>query len=282
MFLFMKSLFSFCFFLFVFFPGEQKNYSWLEEYDEANSLQARIKVPAGFSRSGAQKNSFAEWLRHLPLKPANTPVKTWDGELKYDQNLHCAVVDLDFIGRNLQQCVDALIRLRAEYLWSAGRADDIAFSYSCCSEKVAWKKWKQGWRTKIIETSTSSSFQWVKTQKHDSSLKTFRSYLYSIMNYAGTFSLSRDMIKVDVARIEIGDAFVQGAASGSGHGVIILDIATSQSGKKIMLLGQSFNPAENFNVLKSDGKYSPWFEVDFGEELKTPQWSFLKEHARRF
>ncbi|MBC7865729.1 MAG: hypothetical protein IAF38_22335 [Bacteroidia bacterium] len=260
----------------------KKTYSWLEKTDNLNTIETRIKVPDGFTRMPLTNNSFAYWLRHLPLKPANTPVKTWDGELKYDQNMHCAVVDLDFIGGNLQQCIDAIIRLRAEYLLSANREDEIQFSYSCCTEKIAWKKWKNGWRTKIINTNGKSSFEWVKTQKADSSLKNFRSYLHNVMNYAGTLSLSRDMKKTEVSQLLTGDAFVHGAAPGAGHGVLIVDMAVSASGKKLMLLGQSFNPAENFNIIKSSGKYSPWFEMDFGEELKIPQWYFSKGHARKF
>jgi len=49
-----------------------------------------------------------------------------------------------------------------------------------------------------------------------------------------------------------------------------------------MLLGQSYNPAENLNILKSNSDISPWFRVDFNENLYTPQWTFNKKHAMRF
>lgn len=264
--------------IFLFTGSVRKNYSWLETYNAANTIEKRINVPEGFKRIETAGGTFAHWLRNLPLKPAGTPVKLWNGTMKYSQELHAGVVDLDFIGGNLQQCIDAVIRLRAEYLLSSGKENEIAFSYSCCEEKIKWEKWKQGWRTKIA----GNKFQWVKTHKPDSSLKNFRSYLYSIMNYAGTLSLSRDMKKIDAAKVQIGDAYIHGAAPGSGHGVIILDMAVSSSGKRIMLLGQSYNPAENFNVIKSTGKYSPWFEVDFGEQLILPEWVFNASHARRF
>jgi hypothetical protein len=260
----------------------KKIYSWLEKQDSANTIVSRIAVPDGFKRVDAGAKSFGWWLRNLPLRPAGTPVKLYNGELKVPQNIHCAVADLDFIGGNLQQCIDVLIRLRSEYLLSANREKEIQFSYSCCSEKISWDKWKKGWRTKIITQNSKSSFEWIKSQPADSSIKTFRSYLFSVMNYAGTLSLSRDMKKIDAATVDIGDAYVEGAAPGLGHGVLIVDLAVSPSGKKIMLLGQSFNPAENFNILKSGGKYSPWFEVDFGDKLLTPQWIFTNEHARRF
>ena len=261
---------------------KNKTYPWLENYDRTNTVSTRIKVPDGFKRIDVQENSFEWWLRNLPVKPNGTPVKLWNGELKYDQTLHAAVVDIDFIGKNLQQCIDAIIRLRAEYLMIANREKEIQFSYSCCNEKLPWEKWKQGYRTKITEAKGHVSFSWVKTTSPDSTMKNFRAYLHNIMNYAGTLSLSRDMKKIKSSDVKIGDAYVHGAAPGSGHGVLIVDMAVSPSGKKLMLLGQSYNPAENFNIIKSKGKYSPWFEVDFGENLVLPEWVFTSEHARRF
>lgn len=277
----MKILLFFPAVLLLFTSGD-KNYPWIENYNESNAIEKKISVPDGYNRVFTSSGSFAAWLRKLPLKPEGSPVKLWNGELKYTQGIHAAVVDLDFIGGNLQQCIDVIIRLRAEYLRSAGREDEIAFSYSCCSEKIEWKKWKNGWRTKISNPAGKASFTWIKTQQPDSSEKNFRAYLYNVMNYAGTLSLSRDMIKTDVEKMEAGDAFVEGAAPGLGHGVIILDMAVSKEGKKVVLLGQSYNPAENLNVLKSDGPLSPWFELDFKENFATPQWIFKKEHARRF
>ena len=261
-------------------PGNK--YPWLHNEPANETIASLIKVPAGYKRIEVESNSFADWLRHLPLKPAGTPVKLWNGKLKPNQGVHVAVVNLDFIGGNIQQCIDAIIRLRSEYLWSVNRADEIKFSYTCCNEKIPWEKWKIGWRTKIVKKNGLDAFVWEKTAEYDDSRINFISYLCAIMFYAGTQSLSTDMKKIGASDVQIGDAWVQGGAPGYGHGVLIVDMAVSPTGKKIMLLGQSYTPAENFNILKSYGRLSPWFECDFGDELITPQWIFKKEHARRF
>ncbi|MEM7104906.1 MAG: DUF4846 domain-containing protein [Bacteroidota bacterium] len=261
---------------------QHNSYPWMDNYDPAFSISNCIESPPGFSRVQTKAGTFEHWLQNLPLMPEDSPVRTWDGGQKSNQNLHSAVVDLDFIGKNLQQCIDVIIRLRAEYLWSIGEADKVAFSYTCCKEKIAWSKWKNGWRTRIVKRNGRDAFEWIKEAEYDDSRKNFRKYLYDIMMYAGTWSLSENMYKSDPLEVKIGDAYIQGGAPGYGHGVLIVDMAESADGEKIMLLGQGFNPAENFNILKSVNDISPWFRVDFGERLDTPQWSFSKEHARKF
>jgi len=261
----------------------ENTYPWLKNCDAKNTIVERIRVPEGYTRVEVRENSFADWLRHLPLKPEGTPVKYWNGQLKDNQDVHHAVVEMDLIGNDLQQCIDAIIRLRAEYLWSVGKADEIQFSYSCSREPIPWKKWEEGWRTRIYKRNGRDAFRWVKKAKYDNSRRNFRNYLYNIMMYAGTWSLSKDMKKISSTKMEIGDSFVQGALPGYGHAILILDMAVSSSGKKIMLLGQSYMPAQDFHVLKNpEGESSPWYDVNFGETLVTPQWIFKSEHARRF
>ena len=280
----MRILFAICILL-ILSPilNAENIYPWLQNYDAKNTIAERIKVPEGYTRVKVKKNSFADWLRHLPLKPKGTFVRYWNGGLKSNQDIHVSVVDMDLIGRDLQQCVDAIIRLRAEYLWSVGKADKIQFSYSCSREPIPWKRWKEGWRTKIYKRNGRDAFRWVKIDSDDDSRENFKNYLYSIMMYAGTWSLSEDMKKISSSEVKIGDAFVQGALPGFGHAVLILDMAVSSSGKKIMLLGQSYMPAQDFHMLKKpQHEFSPWYDVNFGETLSTPQWTFQAGHTRRF
>ncbi len=273
----------FLLFVFLAMADAENTYPWLKSYDSKNTIAERVRVPEGYRRVKVKKNSFAHWLKHLPLKSEGTPVKYWNGQLKSNQGVHFAVVDMDLIGNDLQQCIDAIIRLRAEYLWSAGKAEELQFSYSCSREPIPWRKWKEGWRTKIYKKNGRDAFRWVKVANYNDSRKNFRNYLYNIMMYAGTWSLSKDMKMISSSKVNIGDAFVQGALPGYGHAVLILDMAISSSGRKIVLLGQSYMPAQDFHVLKNpQHESSPWYDVNFGETLVTPQWTFQPSHARRF
>ena len=105
------------------------SYGWLPaDASPSATLANRIPPPPGFERIPVTDGSFAAWLRGLPMRPDGAPVLTHTGKPKWRQDVHAAVVDIDVGSRDLQQCADAIMRLRAEWLYSAGRDGDIAFN----------------------------------------------------------------------------------------------------------------------------------------------------------
>src|SRR6185369_7802913 len=101
-------------------------YAWLHAAGDV-TLVARFPAPAAAVRVPVAAGSFGAFLRELPLLPDGTPVHLFDGSLKPRQDVHAAVVDLDVAPRDLQQCADAVMRLRAEYLFSIGLFAKISF-----------------------------------------------------------------------------------------------------------------------------------------------------------
>ncbi len=256
---------------------ETRPYPWLDAYDAGNSVERRIAPPEGFQRVGCEQGSFAAWLRGLPLKEAGAPVHLFDGRLKGNQEAHAAVVDLDVGERDLQQCADAVIRLRAEYLYSRGETGSISFHFTS-GDEASYARWAQGFRPKV----QGNRVEWSKTSSRDSSYRAFRSYLNTVFTYAGTRSLSRELTAVpDVREIAAGDVFVQGGSP--GHAVIVLDVAEA-AGRRVFLLAQSYMPAQEVHVLKnpSDAGPGPWYDAEFGEALTTPEWTFGRGDLKRF
>jgi len=222
-------------------------------------------------------DGFGAWLRARPLRPSGTKVRLFNGRLKGNQRAHHAVVDIDLIGRNLQQCADAVIRLRAEWQWARGRHKDISFRLTN-GMNVPWKKWSSGWRVKV---EGGRRTRWVKGRKSRSK-KAFRRYLKFIMTYAGTASLARQLKRTKPAKVRIGDILVQGGFP--GHAVIVLDMAKGPSGKRFVMLGQSFMPAQDFHVLanRNRRKLSPWYRLDsLRTGLATPEWRPFKKRDLR-
>jgi Domain of unknown function (4846) len=251
-----------------------RGYSWAYA-PGADTIASRIAPPPGFKRIPVAPGSFAEWLRYLPLKPEGAPVLLFDGRPKPNQSLHAAVIDIDVGKRDLQQCADAVIRLRAEYLYAGGAAERarIAFNFTS-GDRVAFARWAEGWRPVVA----GNRVDWQKSGAHGTGRQRFAEYLATVFTYAGSKSLERELVPVGTRKVEGGDVFVQGGFP--GHAVIVVDAAEDPNGRRAMLLAQSFMPAQSIHVLKNPAG-GVWYDAAAGDPA-TPEWRFQAGHARRF
>jgi hypothetical protein len=55
--------------------------------EKGMTLQTRFIPPQGFEREPSNEKSFAAYLRNLPLKPAGTKVKYYNGNIKDDDDV---------------------------------------------------------------------------------------------------------------------------------------------------------------------------------------------------
>ena len=249
-------------------------YSW--PHSSLRPLSEAIPPPASFRRVPAQAGSFAEWLRGLPVRPAGTPVRLFDGSQKGNQAAHVAVLDVDVGQRDHQQCADAVMRLRAEFLFAAGREPEVCFRASN-GAALPWRAWKSGQRPHV----RGKRIEWRQGGRADGSWPDFRKYLDFVFIYAGTWSLQRQLAAVpDIAQLQAGDVFVQGGFP--GHAVVVVDVAQDDQGQRIFLLAQSYMPAQDIHVLKNPGSNSPWYPARSQKRLVTPEWVFDPPRLMRF
>jgi hypothetical protein len=235
-------------------------YAWLKSPVQ-ETLEHRIAPPKNAQRVPVAAGSFGEWLRRLPLLPNGSPVLLFDGTRKARQDVHAAVIDLDVGKRDLQQCADAVMRLRAEYLFAAGRPRDIVFH---------------------PDPGKPRAISWTGDPKNRAGWDKF---LVRLFADAGSASLQAEMIPVGARAVEPGDVLIQGGYP--GHAVIVLDAALASDGKLYLLIGQSYMPAQQFHVVKNfgDASLSPWFDAAAldGGGLQTPEWRpFFRRDARHF
>jgi len=245
---------------------------------KGKTVETRFNLPEGFERMSAAKETFAEYLRQLPLKEDGALVKTYDGRTKLARGVYCAVVDMDIGKQNLQQCADAVMRLRGEYLFNSQQYEMIHFNFTN-GFRVDYSEWMKGKRVQI----KGNDCKWIKSAEPANTYRTFRNYMDLVFTYAGTLSLSKELEKVSVEDLQIGDVYIQGGSP--GHAVIVVDMAENRkTGKKIFLLAQSYMPAQHIQILinPNDAQLSPWFSSDFGEILQTPEWTFGKNDLMRF
>jgi hypothetical protein len=246
-------------------------YAWKGRYATEHKLLNRIAVPKGYARQDAAKHSFADWLRNVPLKPGKPHVMLYNGDAKGNQSAHYAVMDIDVGNKDLQQCADAVMRLRAEYLYCMAKYNDISFHFTN-GFKCSYAKWREGYRVNV----SGNNVTWNKTAAADTSYATFRKYMDMVFNYCGTQSLSDELKPVaDLNNIKAGDVFIKGGFP--GHAVIVMDVAVNNKGERAFMLAQSYMPAQNIQILHNPThtEYSPWYTVaEVGEKLYTPEWTF--------
>lgn len=230
-------------------------YLWTLPAPAAGDLESRFAPPAQAKRVAVADGSFGAWLRHLPLLPEGAAVHLFDGRIKPRQDVHAAVVDLDVGKRDLQQCADAIMRLRAEYLYAAARGEDIRFH----PEPGRVLAWQGGDRA------------------------AFEKYLMRVFAAAGTASLAAELSRPGPqAALAPGDVLIQGGHP--GHAVMVLDAAEDGAGHRFVLLGQSYMPAQQFHVLRNPAG-GAWFDAAAldGDGIATPEWRpFKRSDLRRF
>ena len=143
------------------------------------------------------------FLRSLPLDTIDDEVHLYNGQVKGNQNVHHSIIDIDVGKRDLQQCADAVMRLRAEHLYQEKKYDDIGFLFTN-GDYVDFKKYAQGYRSKV----NGNKVTWSKTQEENFNYKTFRNYMDLIFTYAGTLSLTKQLKPVtNFNDIQSGDVY---------------------------------------------------------------------------
>lgn len=254
-------------------------YPWQVDYDSTQSIYARVPVPEGCRRVAVESGSFAAWLRGLPLKPGHPQVMSYRGRPIAFQRGHWGVIDIDVGDRDLQQCADAIIRLRAEYLFNKKSYDSIHFTFTN-GDTARYTRWSAGYRPAVH----GSRVDWIKRSGRDTTYAGFRKYLDVVFTYAGTQSLAGEMRPVtDPIDIRIGDVFV--IPGSPGHAVIIVDMAAhNETGQKLLLLAQGYMPAQDMHIVRNpaDSVLSPWHEWNPRKILPVLLWEFSEQDIRRF
>lgn len=260
-------------------PG-QPDYQILQIINpEGKILAERILPPPGFERIAEGQETFTTYLRNLPLKPHGSLVRHYDGSEKANNGIYIAVVDMNPGSKDLMQCADAVIRLRADYLYHSNQKNKIAFNLTN-GFRVDYRKWAEGYRVSVNGNTTT----WYKKANPADNEQVFWAYLEFVFSYAGTLSLSKELVPVKISDMKPGDVFIQGGSP--GHAIIVADMAVNtKTGEKVFLLAQSYMPAQEIQVLcnPENNKLSPWYSLSaIDDMLKTPQWTFSRADLKRF
>lgn len=210
----------------------------------------KIPLPEGYTRDTASESSFTHYLRNMGLKKDQT-VYLYNGQPKLNQTAQFALLNISTGNTDLQQCADAVMRLRAEYLFQQKEYSRIVFTDN----------------NRAVYALTLPY-----TRDH------FDKYLKRVFGMCGSASLAKQLKPVATfAAIAPGDVLIRGGFP--GHAVIVMDVAVNPGGKKIYLLAQSYMPAQDIHVLVNpiNSDLSPWYEVNDEIFIQTPEYTFRQQ-----
>ncbi|MDP4264149.1 MAG: DUF4846 domain-containing protein [Bacteroidota bacterium] len=239
--------------------------------------ESDIPAPAGYTRVELVAHSFGEWLRNVRLKKDNR-VYLYNGSLKANQSAQYAVLDITIGTKDLQQCADAILRLRAEYFFDQNQVSQIIFK-ATDGTVLSFTDWLKGTRYRLAGNRLVA----YKQSSSDTDLRgSLESFLETVFSFCGTLSLSHEMHSKNILGINPGDVFVKGGSP--GHAMIVMDVAVNSAGKKVFMLAQSYMPAQDIHIVKNplNEKLSPWYEADSLSAIVTPEWTFRNDQLKKW
>ncbi|MGJ8667487.1 MAG: DUF4846 domain-containing protein [Patiriisocius sp.] len=246
--------------------------------ESGKTVSERIEVPEGYNRVETKNGSFANYLQNYALKPFGAEVINYDGRPYVYQSGHVGVMEITVPSNGLQQCADALMRIRSEYLWDNNIQSKIGFNFTS-GHFCSWSKYAEGYRPKI--NANKVTFQ--KIAKTNYTKQNFYNYLNLIYTYAGTQSLFDELPAVDsISKLQIGDMLIKPGSP--GHVIMIVDIAENSDGNRLFIFAQGNTPAQSVHLLKNpnDTSISPWYELEMNAYLEIPTYYFNNTQFMRF
>jgi hypothetical protein len=216
-----------------------------------------IPLPAGYHRVVQGDGSFGAWLRNVPLKKETT-VYLYDGKPKENQDAQFAILDVSVGKEDLQQCADAVMRLRAEYLYSRGEYGSITF---------------------FTETGKRLNFaDWTTDRRRAA----FDAFLRKVFMYCSTRTLARQLVRASLSMVDPGDVLIR--AGSPGHAMLVVDVAEDNHGHRTYLLAQSYIPAQDIHIVKNPAdNLGPWYRADTSLVMvATPEYTFKTNELRKW
>jgi hypothetical protein len=218
-------------------------------------------------------DSWSYFLQHLPTE--NKPIRDYQGNIIANQEKHFAILSYDVGSSDLQQCADALMRIRAEYLFSQKKYSGIGFHFNSgifysYSDYLLGKRPVFKSRSQVLALNSPSS---------EISHSTLRRYLDIVYAYANTVSLCRELKLTN--RLETGTVIIY--PGNPGHCCMIIDAALGDKQDTVFKLVEGYMPAQSIYILSNpfEPELNPWYHLGKGD-ISTASCTFRSYFLRKF
>ena len=241
------------------------------------TISTRVKVLKGYNRVVYTKGSFEDYLRNYKLKTFGSKIINYDNTKYFWQGGYIGILEIPVPKNGLQQCADALIRIRSEYLWDSNRKDEIGFKFTS-GHYCSWTNYAEGFRPNI----NGNKVEFHKTASKNHTKENFYNYLNLIYMYSGTLSLYNELKSIDAKDLKIGDMLIKGGSP--GHIVMIADDVINENGEKLFLLFQGNTPAQSVHLVKNleNSVISPWYQLEDDAVIPVSNYTFSSAKFVRF
>ena len=218
------------------------------------------------------EKSWIYFLQHLPV--IHGPILDYKGTPVPYQQKHVAIINYDVGTKDLQQCADALMRLRAEYLFEQHRYHEIGFHF-VNGFLYKWDQYCKG----IKVAPAGNTIKLIKAAPSPYNHESLRRYLDIVYNYASTISLAKELKKAN--DFEPGTVVIYPGSP--GHCFIIIDEAKDKDGEKVFKLAEGYSPAQSIYILSNlvEPEISPWYHLHKGT-ITTSSCRFINYELRSF
>ncbi len=219
-----------------------------------------------------EAGSWQYFLQHLPV--VDKPIVDYKGNAISYQQKHVGIIPYDVGTSDLQQCADALMRLRAEYLFQQKRYNEIGFHF-VSGNYYSWNDYCKGLRP----IAKGNGVKFVFTSPSEKTHESLRHYLNIVYSYASTISLAREL--KPASDFEVGTVVIH--AGSPGHCFIIIDETTNEAGEKMYQLAEGYTPAQSIYVLRNlnEERISPWYSLKKGV-IETASYQFDDYKLEKF
>ena len=249
-------------------------------YNRANSrTQPKIEESRKTALQGPVQplsyppDSWPSFLQHLPTE--NKPIVDYKGNQIGNQEKHFAILTYDVGSSDLQQCADALIRLRSEYLFSQKKYEQIGFHFNS-GIYYSWADYRRGLRPIFKKRQQVLARTNAATDLSHTSL---RKWLDIVYTYANTVSLCKELKKAD--GLQTGTVII--FPGSPGHCCIIIDEAVTDKQDTVYKMAEGYMPAQSIYVLSNpyEPEWNPWYHLEKGE-INTASCSFRSYYLKKF
>lgn len=217
-------------------------------------------------------DSWAYFLQHLPITKG--VILDYQGNPVANQSKQAGILAFDVGKRDLQQCADGLMRLRAEYLFEQRRYPEIGFHFTN-GQYYSFAEYCNGRRP----VAKGHTIQYISAAPVPVSHQALRSYLDIVYTWAGTISLYHHLKPAS----DFGVGVVIITPGSPGHCCIIVDEKINAKGERLFKLVEGYTPAQTMYIVSNpiNPSINPWYALKKGT-ITTASYQFEDYALRKF